>query len=122
LFFTLLDFTGSGVAKAEGRNGLLKTTVDPTVPGNRVTGQLLAAVADAAERSLANSTWRHPNPGGTDYLTLLVGHTGYQLSDIEVTAMKATTPRTATPLVDVRATPATPTATKPGRRASGPTL
>ena len=135
LFFTLLDFTGSGVAKAEGRNGLLKTTVDPTVPANRVTGQLLAAVADAAERSLANSTWRHPNPGGTEYLALLVGHTGYQLSDIEVTAMKATNPTWTPP----RSTPgatrtakavvlatgpatATPAASKSSRRAGGPTL
>ena len=97
LFFTLLDFTGSGVAKGEGRNGLLKTTVDPTVPGNRVTGQLLAAVADAAERSLANSTWRNPNAGGTEYLTLLVAHTGYQLSDVEVLAMKATNPKWTPP-------------------------
>ncbi len=135
LFFTLLDFTGSGVAKAEGRNGLLKTTVDPTVPGNRVTGQLLAAVADAAERSLANSTWRHPNTGGTDYLTLLVAHTGYQLSDIEVTAMKATNPtwtppRTTPPATRIAkpavraADPATaaPAVSKSGRRAGGPKL
>ena len=135
LFFTLLDFTGSGVAKGEGRNGLLKTTVDPTVPGNRVTGQLLAAVADAAERSLANSTWRHPNTGGTDYLTLLVAHTGYQLSDIEVTAMKATNPTWTPPRTTPPATrtakaavlatgpaTATPAATKPGRRAGGPKL
>ena len=122
LFFTLLDFTGSGVAKGEGRNGLLKTTVDPTVPGNRVTGQLLAAVADAAERSLANSTWRHPNTGGTDYLTLLVAHTGYQLSDIEVTAMKATNPKWTPPRTTPPATrtaKAAVLATGPGHRDPG---
>ena len=93
-------------------------------------------MADAAERSLANSTWRHPNTGGTDYLTLLVGHTGYQLSDIEVTAMKATNPkwtpprttppttRTAKTAVLATADAATPApaATKPGRRAGGPKL
>ena len=107
LFFTLLDFPGSGVAKAEGRNGLLKTTVDPTVGANRVTGQLLAAVADAAERSLGNSTWRNPNTAGTEYLTLLVTHTGYQLSDIEVTAMKATNPKWAPPKESAARTPTT---------------
>ena len=50
-------------------------------------------MADAAERSLGNSTWRESNAAaGTEYLTLLVAHTGYQLSAIEVTAMKATNP------------------------------
>ena len=95
-------------------NGLLKTTVDPTVPGNRVTGQLLAAVADAAERSLANSTWRNPNAGGTEYLTLLVAHTGYQLSDVEVLAMKATNPKWTPPKA------ATSTTTSKAAAAAGP--
>ena len=87
-------------------------------------------MADAAERSLANSTWRHPNTGGTDYLTLLVAHTGYQLSDIEVTAMKATTP-TWTPPAPPRARlaprrppsapgPEPPRPRRPRRPAAGP--
>ena len=119
LFFTLLAFPGSGVAKAEARNGLLKTTVDPTVAANRVTGQLLAAVADAAERSLGNSTWRNPNAAGTEYLTLLVTHTGYQLADIEVTAMKATNPKWAPPKESAARTPTTSKAAKQDHRAHG---
>jgi ParB family chromosome partitioning protein len=93
LFFKVLDFPGSGVAKSENKYGMLTTTIDPDVPANRVTGQLLAAVVDAAERSLENSTWRSSNAAGTAYLTLLVAHTGYQLSDVEVQAMKATDPK-----------------------------
>jgi ParB family chromosome partitioning protein len=103
LFYTVLDFTGSGVAKAEDKYGMLKTTLDPDVPAHRVTGQLLAAVADAAERSLAGSTWRGSNPAGTSYLTMLVAHAGYQLSDVEVLAMKATDPTWKAPAASGKA-------------------
>lgn len=101
LYFELLDFPGSGVAKEESGHGLLKTAVDPAAPANRVVGQLLAAVADGGERDLAQTTWRAPNKAAADYLTLLVAHTGYQLSDIETAAVHAVRPAwkpQATPL------------------------
>ncbi len=105
LFDTLMSFPGSGVAKDEDTRGLLRTRIEPDAAANRIVGQLLATIADGAERSLDSSTWRGSNAGGTEYLTLLVAHTGYQLADIEATAMKATDP--------------TWTAPTPGRTAAG---
>jgi ParB family chromosome partitioning protein len=117
LFDTLMAFPGSGVAKDEDTRGLLRTRIDPDAAPNRIVGQLLATIADGAERSLDSSTWRGSNAGGTEYLTLLVAHTGYQLADIEATAMKATDPTWKPP-----ATGSGPKAAAKGRKRGAPLI
>ena len=117
VFDAMTGFTASGVRTTETRQGLIRRTTDPAAPANRVAGQLLAAAADAAERSLATSTWRTHNPGGAGWLSLLVAHTGYQLADIEAVAMKATDPAWIPPRTAAPSTAATP-ATPPRGRAS----
>lgn len=125
-FYTWLDFPGSGVAKTEDKHGMLTTSIDPGVPANRVTGQLLAAVADHEERALENSTWRGRNESGVAYLALLLEHTGYQLADVEVLAMKATNPTWKAADTAARTSPAktagTAKATSGTRRAGGKPL
>jgi hypothetical protein len=105
VFTELTAFPGSGITTTEAR-GLIRRQADPAAPAHRVTGLLLAATADAAERALAATTWRDGNRGAADWLTLLVAHTGYQLADIEVVAMQATDPAWAPPAAAATAPPA----------------
>lgn len=101
LYSRLTDFPASGATTTESAQGLITRTIDATAPANRLTGLLLAAVADAAERSVSESTWRRASTPAADWLILLVDHAGYQLAPIEQTAVALThptwTPTTTTP-------------------------
>lgn len=120
VFGELTEHSTSGVTSTEDRFGAIRRTIDAGAPAHRITGALIAAVADAAEKSLAASSWRSPNAGAVDWLRLIVTHTGYQLSDIEATAARLVDPtwapasRHATPHPARAAAPAT--ATRPTTR------
>jgi hypothetical protein len=97
VFADLTSHASSGVTSTEDRYGAIRRTIDPGAHPHRITGALLAAVADAAEKSLATSTWRSPNAGAVAWLSLLVTHTGYQLSEIETTAVRRVDPSWTAP-------------------------
>jgi ParB/RepB/Spo0J family partition protein len=97
VFGDLTAHTSSGVTTTEDQYGAIRRSIDPQAPAHRITGALIAAVADSAEKSLAASTWRTPNTGAVDWLRLLVTHTGYQLSDIETAAVRVVEPTWAPP-------------------------
>lgn len=119
LFGTLTDFTTSGATTTETAYGTIQRGINAGAPANRVTGLLLAHIAEAGEKALAESTWRHPNPSAADWLKLLVAHTGYQLADIETTAVTRTDPTWTPPPATASAVPAAARAVSSTGRARG---
>ena len=121
-FGELAEHAGSAMIVTEGTYGTINRKIDPGAPPARVTGILLAAVASGAEKSLDFSTWRHPNTAAADWLKLLVTHTGYQLADIELTAVQLVD-KTWTPpstQADAGKTPAAAAGKTPTTQAAAP--
>lgn len=87
VFQAMTDFTASGI-----RPGAVGPIIEPGIPTNRAAAALLAATAAAAEETLGNGRWRHPSTTAVDWLKLLVNHTSYQLSDIELIAVRKLEP------------------------------